>query len=90
MKPCYNVKDLLAHHKNAIKDGSTKSVVYKILCADCPASYTEETKKRLDAQVKEHQSNVKHLNHEVSALAEHARKTTVLTGKKYLDDSRNV
>ena len=68
----WNLATLLVHHKDAIKNGAKASVVYKIPCADCPTSYIGEAKRRLDAQVKERQSAVKHLNCEASALAEHA------------------
>ena len=53
LKPCCTLKELLVHPKDAIKDGSKANVVYKIPCADCPASYVGETKRRLDVRVKE-------------------------------------
>ena len=69
---CCTIKDLVVVPKDTIKDECKANVVYSILCADCPNSYVEETKRRLDKQLKEHQSAVEYYNHEVSALDERA------------------
>ena len=46
-KPCSTLKQALVHPKDSLNDLQKANVVYKITCADCPASYVGETKRRL-------------------------------------------
>ena len=51
------------------------NVVYCTPCADCPASYVGETKRRLGKRMEEYRKAVQKAGVEVSALAEHAQKS---------------
>ena len=56
--------------KRSIADDNKSSVVYKINCRDCDASYVGEMRRRLKTHMLEHSRAVK-MNFSTSALAQH-------------------
>ena len=92
-KPCRTLKQALVHPKDSLSDLQKANVVYKITCADCPASYVGETKRRLETRLKEHKSAVKHGNLEASALVDHVLEeghSFDWTGTSVLDQESNL
>ena len=75
MKPYRTLKQRLVHPKDVVPKMERSNVVYCIPCADCPASYVGETKRRLGKRMDEHRRAVQKAEFEVSALAEHAWKS---------------
>ena len=75
MKPYRTLKQRLVHPKDVVPKMERSNVVYCIPCADCPASYVGETKRRLGKRMDEHWRAVQRAEVEVSALAEHAWKS---------------
>ena len=71
-KPVRTLKQLLSKPKDHIPDLQKSSVVYKIPCAECPASYVSQTGQRLDLHLEEHKKAVRIADFNSSALAEHA------------------
>ena len=54
MKPFRTLRRILSHPKDRIPDDDKSSVVYKINCRDCDASYVGETGRALKTRVSEH------------------------------------
>ena len=54
MKPFRTLRRILSHPKDRIPDDEKSSVVYKINCCDCDASYVGETGRALKTCVLEH------------------------------------
>ena len=75
MKPNQTLMRMLVHPKDVIPEMERPGVVYHIPCADCPAAYVGETKRRLGKRIDEHRRAVQKGEVEVSALAEHAWKS---------------
>ena len=71
-KPFQTLRTLLSRPKNTIPDLQKSSVVYKIPCAHCPASYVGQTSRRLCQRLEEHKRAVRAADFNSSALAEHA------------------
>ena len=58
--------------KATLSDLCKSGVVYKIPCANCPASYIGQTGRRLHQRIQEHKRVVRQADFNSSALAEHA------------------
>ena len=54
MKPFRTLRRILSHPKDCISDDDKSSVVYKINCCDCDASYVGETGRALKTRMSEH------------------------------------
>ena len=65
-------KRILSHPKDRIPDDDKSSVVYKINCRDCDASYVSETGRALKNHVSEHRRPMEKMDFSTSALAQHA------------------
>ena len=61
MKPYRTLRRILSHPKDRIPDDDKSSVVYKINCRDCDASYVGETGRAMEKR-----------DFSASALAQHA------------------
>ena len=74
MKPFRTLRRVLSHPKDHISDDdkSSASVVYKINCCDCDASYVGETGRALKTRVLEHRRAVEKVDFSATALAQHA------------------
>ena len=72
LRPHRTLKQTLVHPKGAIPNMQKSSVVYCIPCAECPATYVGETKRKLCKRVDEHRRAVRMADFNSSALAEHA------------------
>ena len=68
MKPFKTLRRILSHPKDCIPDDDKSSVVYKINCHDCDASYVGEMGRALKTHVSEHRRAMKR----ASALVQHA------------------
>ena len=69
MKP---FRKILSHPKDHIPDDDKSSVVYKINCRDCDASYVSEMGRALKTRVSEHRRAMEKMDFSASALAQHA------------------
>ena len=58
--------------KEGIPDVEKSDGVYCIQCADCPATYVGETKRKLSKRLDDHNRVVKVADFNASAIAEHA------------------
>ena len=54
MKPFRTLRRILFHLKDRISDDDKSSVVHKVDCCDCDASYVAETGRALKACMSEH------------------------------------
>ena len=72
MRPHQTLKQRLVHPKDAIPDMEKSGVIYCIPCAECPATYVGETKRKLGKRMDEHKRAVRMADFNVSAVAEHA------------------
>ena len=63
---------ILSHPKDRIPDDDKSSVVYKINCCDCDASYVGETGRALKTHVSEHRRAMEKRDFSASALVQHA------------------
>ena len=61
MKPFRTLRRILSHPKDHISDDDKSSVVYKINCCDCDASYVGETGRTLKTHMLEHRRAVEKL-----------------------------
>ena len=68
MKPFRTLRRILSHPKDRIPDDDKSSVVYKINCCDCDASYVVETGRALETHVSEHCRAMKKMDFSASAL----------------------
>ena len=71
MRPHHTLKQRLVHPKDAIPNMEKSSVIYCIPCAECPATYVGETKRKLCKRMDEHKRTVRMADFNVSAIAEH-------------------
>ena len=62
--------------KDKLHKNRNHNIVYKIICADCSASYIGETKKALDTKLKEHQNDIKNNPIEHGVISKH--RTSIL------------
>ena len=69
MKPFRTLRRILSHPKDHIPDDDKSSIVYKINCHDCDASYVGETGRALKARVSEHCRAMEKVDFSASALA---------------------
>ena len=72
MKPFRTLRRILSHPKNRIPDDDKSSIVYKINCHDCDASYVGEMGRALKTCVSEHCRAMGKRDFSASALAQHA------------------
>ena len=72
MKPFRTLRRILSHPKDCIPDDDKSSVVYKINCHDCDASYVGETGRALKTCVSEHCRAMEKRDFSASALVQHA------------------
>ena len=72
MKPHQTLRQRLIHPKDVILDMEKSDVVFCIPCADCPATYVGETKRKLCKRMDEHKRAVRMEDFNTSAIAEHA------------------
>ena len=72
MKPFRTLRRILSHPKDRIPDDDKSSVVYKINCRDCDASYVGETGRALKTHVLEHRRAMEKRDFYASALVQHA------------------
>ena len=54
MEPFRTLRIILSHPKDGIPDDNKSSIVYKINCRDCYASYVGETGRALKTSMSEH------------------------------------
>ena len=73
MKPFRTLRKILSHPKDRIPDDDKSSVVYKINCRDCDASYVGEMQRVLKTCVLEHRRAMEKMDFFASALTQHAR-----------------
>ena len=71
-RPTITLRQMLSKPKDCIPDLQRSGVVYKIPCANCPASYIGQTGRRLHQRLDEHKRAVRQADFNTSALAEHA------------------
>ena len=69
MKPFRTLRRILSHPKDSFSDDDKSSVVYKINCCDCDASYVDEMARALKTHMSEH---CRVMEFSASALAQHA------------------
>ena len=72
MKPFRTLRRILSHPKDCIPNDDKSSIVYKISCRDCDASYVGETERALKTHVSEHCRPMEKRDFSASALAQHA------------------
>ena len=72
MRPHQTLKQRLVHPKDAIPDMEKSGVIYCIPCAECPATYVGETKRKLCKRMDEHKRALRMADFNVSVVAEHA------------------
>ena len=72
MKPFRTLRRILSHPKDRIPDDDKSSIVYKINCRDCDASYVGETGRALKTRMSEYRMAVEKMDFSASALAQHA------------------
>ena len=66
------LRRILSHLKDHVSDDDKSSVVYKINCRDCEASYVGETGRALKTHMSKHHRAVEKMDFSASALAQHA------------------
>ena len=71
-KPVSNLRCIFPSPKDRPSKTELSSVVYKIPCANCRASYIGQTKRKLKQRISEHKRAVSRADFSTSALAEHA------------------
>lgn len=54
-----DLKCFIKNHKDYFKKFSHSSVVYKISCMDCEASYVGQTKRKLSTRINERKNDIK-------------------------------
>ena len=74
MKPFRTLRRILSHPKDHTPDDDKSSIVYKINCRDCDASYAGETGRALKTCVSEHHRAMEKRDFSASPLAQHAWK----------------
>ena len=72
MKPFRTLRRILSHPKDHIPDDDKSSVVYKINCRDCDASYVGEMGRALQTRVSEHRRAMEKMDFSAFALVQHA------------------
>ena len=63
---------MLSHLKDPVPDLQRQDVVYRIHCASCNSSYIGQTGRKLFQRLDEHWRDVRQVDFNSSALAEHA------------------
>ena len=58
--------------KDPLPDMERSNVVYRIPCAECPATYVGESKRKLCKKIDEHKRALRMCDFNASAIAEHA------------------
>ena len=71
MRPHQTLKQKLIHPMDVIPDMEKSDVVYCIPCAECPATYVGETKRKLCKRMDEHKRAVRMVDFTAPAIAEH-------------------
>ena len=69
MKPFRTLRRIVSHPKDHIPDDDKSSIMYKINCRDCDASYVGETGRAL---MSEHRRAMEKMDFSASALAQNA------------------
>jgi len=73
---CYNkLNKFIKVHKDVLPVLSRSSVVYKINCSDCNASYVGQTKRTLNTRVNEHKSHIRRNPVQSSVITDHRKKS---------------
>ena len=72
MRPHQTLRQRLVHLKDPLPDMERSNVVYCIPCAECPATYVGETKRKLCKRIDEHKRALRMCDFNASAVAEHA------------------
>ena len=68
LRPYNSIRSQLVHPKDKLLKNEVCGAVYKIQCADCPASYVGETERELKYRLSEHQRTTS------SHVTQHLRK----------------
>ena len=69
---CLNkLNRIIKTHKDKNLHSQNSSVVYKINCNDCDASYVGQTKRQLKTRIKEHKNNINGNINRFSVISEH-------------------
>jgi len=69
---CLNKLNMIIKtHKDKNLHSQNSSVVYKINCNDCDASYVGQTKRQLKTRIKEHKNNINGNINRFSVISEH-------------------
>ena len=72
---------IIKSQKNVLSYDCNKSVVYKICCRDCNASYIEKTERKLKTRIAEHRNNVNKKTSNLSVITEHKSTDMILIEK---------
>ena len=71
MRPHKTLRQMLVHLKDPLPDMERSNVVYRIPCAEYPATYVGETKRKLCKRIDEHKRALRMCDCNASAVAEH-------------------
>ena len=80
MKPVRTIGYSIPSPKDPIFSDEINCLVYEVPCDDCEFVYIGQTKRNLNARLKEHQRAIRQLKPENSALCEHATENDHLIG----------
>jgi len=90
---CVNkLKKFIRVHKDTLPIFSRSSVVYKIDCMDCDASYVGQTKRTLNTRVSEHRNHIRRNSTQNSVITDHrldSKHDFKWNDIKILDEERN-